>query len=50
MGRIAYGRTVRQTLGLYIGLCSMVSALWMTIVSGTAINFQMKGVVDLVKG
>lgn len=49
MGRIAYGRTVRQTLGLYAGICAITGALWMTIVGGTSLNFQMTGKVDLVK-
>ena len=37
MGRIAYGRTVKQTLGLYVGVCAMVSALWMILVGGNSL-------------
>lgn len=48
LGRIAYGRTIRSTIALNLGLNAAVGALWMTIVSGTAINFQMTGIVDLV--
>jgi choline-glycine betaine transporter len=48
MGRIAYGRTVKQTLGLYIGVCSMVSALWMVLVGGNSLFAQISGKVNLV--
>lgn len=48
LGRIAYGRTIRSTIALNLGLNAAVGTLWMTIVSGTAINFQMDGIVDLV--
>lgn len=48
LGRIAYGRTIRSTIALNLGLNAIVGALWMTIVSGTAIHFEMEGIVDLV--
>lgn len=48
LGKIAYGRTIKSVLALNLGLNSAVGALWMTIVSGTSINFQMTGKVDLV--
>ncbi|MEG1902398.1 MAG: BCCT family transporter [Clostridium sp.] len=48
MGRIAYGRTVKQTLGLYVGVCAMVSALWMILVGGNSLFAQISGAVDLV--
>ena len=48
MGRIAYGRTVKQTLGLYVGICAMVSALWMILVGGNSLFVQMSGAADLV--
>lgn len=48
MGRIAYGRKVKHVLGLYIGVCAAVSAIWMTLVSGTALWTQKSGAADLV--
>lgn len=48
MGRIAYGRKIKHVLGLYIGICATVSALWMTLVSGTSLWLHKSGVVDLV--
>jgi choline-glycine betaine transporter len=48
MGRIAYGRTVKQILGLYIGVCAMVSALWMVLVGGNSIFVQVSEKADLV--
>lgn len=48
MGRIAYGRTVKQTLGLYMGVCSLVSALWMILVGGNSLFAQTSGKVDLL--
>ncbi|WP_429249257.1 BCCT family transporter [Fusobacterium sp. PH5-29] len=48
MGRIAYGRTIKQTLGLYIGVCSLVSATWMILVGGNSLFAQITGKVDLL--
>lgn len=48
MGRIAYGRKVKHVLGLYIGVCATVSAIWMTLVSGTSLWIQKSGAADLV--
>ncbi len=48
MGRIAYGRKVKHVLGLYIGVCAATSALWMILVSGTALWTQKSGAADLV--
>lgn len=48
LGRIAYGRTVRELLNINFIMPSLFSGLWMTIFSGTAVNFQMTGRVDLV--
>ena len=48
MGRIAYGRKVKHVLGMYVGLCASVSALWMVLVSGTSLWVQKAGLADLV--
>ena len=48
MGRIAYGRKVKHVLGLYVGVCALVSAFWMTLVGGNALFAQLTGAVDLV--
>lgn len=47
MGRIAYGRKVKHILGMYIGVCASISALWMVLVSGTALWVQKAGLADL---
>lgn len=47
MGRIAYGRTVKQMLGLYIAVCATISGFWMVVVSGTALWVQKSGAADL---
>ncbi len=47
MGRIAYGRKVKHVLGMYIGVCASVSAIWMVLVSGTALWIQTSGAADL---
>ena len=41
-------RKVKHVLGLYIGVCAAVSAIWMTLVSGTALWTQKSGAADLV--
>lgn len=48
MGRIAYGRKVKHVLAVYLGVCATISALWMTLVSGTSLWLQKSGVTDLV--
>ncbi len=48
MGQIAYGRKVKHVLGLYVGLCASVSAMWMVLVSGTSLWVQHAGLADLV--
>ena len=48
MGQIAYGRKVKHVLGLYVGLCASVSAIWMVLVSGTSLWVQTSGLFDLV--
>lgn len=47
MGRIAYGRKVKHILGMYVGVCASISALWMILVSGTALWVQHSGLADL---
>ena len=47
MGRIAYGRKVRHIFGMYIGVCASISAIWMVLVSGTALWVQKSGMADL---
>lgn len=48
MGRIAYGRKVKHVLGMYIGVCATISAVWMILVSGTALWIETSGAADLV--
>lgn len=48
MGQIAYGRKVKHVLGMYVGVCASISALWMVLVSGTALYVQHAGLADLV--
>lgn len=47
MGRIAYGRKVKHMLGMYVGVCATVSAVWMMLVSGTSLYMETSGIVDL---
>lgn len=47
MGRIAYGRKVKHVLGMYVGVCASISAIWMTLVSGTSLWVQKAGLADL---
>jgi choline-glycine betaine transporter len=47
LGRIAYGRTVKEFMLVNFLFPSIFAIGWMTIFSGTAINFQMTDVVDL---
>lgn len=47
MGRIAYGRKVKHVFGMYIGVCASISAIWMVLVSGTALWVQKAGLANL---
>lgn len=47
LGRIAYGRTVKEFMLVNFLLPSLFAMVWMTIFSGTAIGFQLNGTVDL---
>lgn len=49
LGRIAYGRTVREFMLINFILPSLFGIAWMTIFSGTAIFQQMDGVADLAE-
>ncbi len=48
LARITYGYKIREAVTMNFIIPSIFSAVWMTILSGTAINFQMTGVVDLL--
>lgn len=47
MGRIAYGRKVKHVLGMYVGVCASISAIWMVLVSGTSLWVEKAGLADL---
>lgn len=47
LGRIAYGRTVKEFMLVNFVFPSIFAIAWMTIFSGTALYFQTEGAVDL---
>lgn len=47
LGRIAYGRTVKEFMLVNFIFPSIFAIAWMTIFSGTALYYQMEGQVDL---
>ncbi len=47
LGRIAYGRTVKEFMLVNFIFPSFFAIAWMTIFSGTAIYYQMEGQVNL---
>lgn len=47
MGKIAYGRKIKSIFGMYMLVCGSISAIWMTLVSGTALWIQKSGIADL---
>ncbi|MDC3224524.1 BCCT family transporter [Mariniblastus sp.] len=47
LGRIAYGRTVKEFMLVNFIFPSIFAIGWMTIFSGTALYYQMEGHVDL---
>ncbi len=49
LARIAYGYTIKEMITMTFFIPASFSVIWMTIVSGISINFQMAGVVDLVE-
>ncbi len=48
LARIAYGYTVKEVITMNFLIPSAFSAVWMTILGGSAINFQMTGKVDIL--
>lgn len=49
LARISYGYTVKEVITMNFVIPSVFSAIWMTVLGGTAINFQMTGKVDILK-
>ncbi|MGH4140040.1 BCCT family transporter [Clostridium sp.] len=49
LARISYGYTVKEVITMNFIIPSVFSAIWMTVLGGTAINFQMTGKVDILK-
>lgn len=47
LGRIAYGRTVKEFMLVNFLFPSIFGIVWMTIFSATALNYQLESVVDL---
>ena len=47
LGRIAYGRTVKEFMLINFIFPSIFGIVWMTIFSGTALHQQLNGVADL---
>lgn len=48
LGRIAYGRTVREFMLINVALPSLFGMAWMAVFSGTALHMQMQGSTDLL--
>ncbi len=48
LARIAYGYTIREVVTMNFIIPSIFSTIWMTILSGTTLNFQMTGRVDIL--
>ncbi|PKM52084.1 MAG: BCCT transporter [Firmicutes bacterium HGW-Firmicutes-7] len=48
LARISYGYKIKEIITMNFLIPSAFGAVWMTIVGGTAINFQMTGRVDLI--
>lgn len=49
LARIAYGYKIKEVVVMNFVIPSMFSLVWMTILSGTTINFQMTGKVDILE-
>ncbi|MGP4074950.1 BCCT family transporter [Halobacillus sp. K22] len=47
LARIAYGYTVKEVIMMNFVIPGLFSVIWMTVLGGTAINFQMTGKVDI---
>ena len=48
LARIAYGYTIKEVITMNFIIPSAFSGIWMTVLGGTAINFQMTGKVDIL--
>ncbi len=48
LARIAYGYKIREVVMMNFVIPSIFSTIWMTILSGTTINFQLTGKVDIL--
>ncbi len=48
LARIAYGYTIKEVVTMNFIVPSIFSVIWMTILSGTTINFQLTGRVDVL--
>lgn len=48
LARITYGYKVKEVITMNFLIPGLFSAIWMTMIGGTAINFQMTGRVDLL--
>ena len=48
LGSIAYGRTIRQFLGVNLFMSGGFGALWVMIFGGTSLERQFSGIKDLV--
>lgn len=49
LARISYGRTIRQCVGVNLGLNALMMTVWVTFMSGTAIYYQRNGIVNLAE-
>jgi choline-glycine betaine transporter len=48
LARITYGYSIKEVIMMNFVVPSAFSAIWMTVLGGTAINFQMTGKVDIL--
>ena len=48
LAKISYGRTIREFMIINWILPSIFGLVWFSVWGGTALNWQMNGVVDLV--
>jgi len=48
LARIAYGYKIKEVIMMNFIIPSIFSTVWMTILSGTTINFQLTGKVDVL--
>lgn len=48
LARIAYGYKIKEVVVMNFVVPSIFSVVWMTVLSGTTINFQMTGRVDVL--